>query len=411
MAALAAIAIPTAWPGAPAAQEVRPPAGELSVLQRMEQQFAPEASRAGSGLIQPTGTLDLSYDSNVLARNHVGGDFTASVQPGVEIRSEWTNHSVGLKAQGEARQYAVHTSENQLNGNVAANGRADLAPNAYLVGQAAVQRLHEDRGALVPAQGIRPTPVTVAGFGGGLVIEPAPMGIRIDGSVDAYSFENVTGTLGPINETARNRIVYSLVPRITYAIIPQYDAFIRAVVNRREYNSTRLPDGIARDSTGTGADLGLAYDLPGLAVGEFYVGYLSQDYDRRGLRPIQAVDFGANLLWSPSAATTVRLNLSRSVEESVIPGSPGYLQTAVRLAIEQELMRDIVALGSAAFIRADFAPGNTGTNIYEFSIGARHFLGDGLTVGVEYLFRHRDKMVFLPAYTRQIVGLRLRGEL
>ena len=394
-----------------AAQEVRPPAGEISVLQKMEQQFTPEAARAGSGVIQPAGTLDLSYDSNVLARPHVGDDFAASVEPALEVRSGWTNHALGLKAQGEARQYAVHTSENQMNGSVAANGRADLAPNAYVVGNAAVQRLHEDRGALVAAEGIRPTPVTVAGGAGGIVIEPSPMGFRLDGAIDAYSFDNVTGTLAPINESWRDRVVYSLVPRITYAVIPQYDAFVRAVINRRDYEHANLtPDGIKRDSTGVGGDVGLAIDVPGLAVGEFYLGYLRQDYDRQGLRPIEAVDFGANLMWSPAGATTVRFNVSRSVEESALPGLHGYLQTSVRLALEQELMRDLVALGSAAFIRADFAPGNAGTNIYEFSIGARHFLGNGLTVGLEYLLRHRDKMAFLPAYTRQIVGLRLRSQ-
>ena len=398
--------------GGTLAQDVRPPAGQLSVLQRVEQEFAPEPLRGEGAIIQPAGALDLSYDSNVLARAHVGGDFVASARPEIEMRSELPNHAIGFKAQGEILQYAVHTGENQLNGSAAANGRVDLAPNAYALASATAQRLHEDRGALVPAQGIRPTPYTVVSGTGGLVIEPAPMGIRIDAAVNSYSFENVTGTLGPINETARDRIAYALMPRITYAVVPQYDAFVRAVLNRREYNSTRLlPDGIARNSTGYAGDLGMGFDLRGLTVGEFYVGYLQQDYDRRGLRPIQAVDFGANLVWSPAAATTVRLNLARSVEESTLPGSPGYLQTAVRFAVEQELAKDIVALGSAGFIRADFSPGNSGTNIYEFALGARYFLGGGLTAGVEYVVRHREKMVFLPAYTRQIVGLRLREQL
>ena len=51
------------------------------------------------------------------------------------------------------------TSPHWRNASIAGTGRIDLAPNAYVLTGASYQLLHEDRGALVPVNGIKPTPV------------------------------------------------------------------------------------------------------------------------------------------------------------------------------------------------------------------------------------------------------------
>ena len=385
----------------------------LGVLQGMLNPTAASGLRVGSLIVTPSLGLATSYDSNVFAaRSHGHSDWSAGFLPGIDIDSDWSRHAFSLKAQGEFRQYATFGREDVNNASLAGTGRIDLAPNAYVLTGASYQKLHEDRGALVPINGIRPTPFTVISGKGGFVIEPAPLGLRLDATIDSYAFDNVALFGGGIaRETARDRIVYALEPRISYKIEPQYDAFVRAMVNRRQYNSTREPDGLGRSSTGYAADLGTSLKLPGFAAGEIYLGYLAQNYDAQVAKPITAVDFGGNVEWRPNPATSLRINLGRSVEESAILGSQGYLQTAVRLGVEHEAVRSIVLLGSVSYSHADFAGTAGSSNLYGLSLGTRYAINGMLSAALEYDLGIRASSAALPSYTRQVVELRLRGQL
>jgi hypothetical protein len=393
--------------------EEPPPGGWLSGLRGMLGPDRAPGMRVGGAIVTPSLDMTGSYDSNVFAaRSHGHSDWFAGLLPGLDIDSDWSRHSFSLKAQGEFRQYATFSREDVNNASVAATGRIDLAPNAYVLTAGSYQLLHEDRGALVPVNGISPTPFSVTSGRGGFVIEPAPLGLRLDATIDSYAYDNVRLFGGMIaRETARDRIVYALEPRISYQILPQYDGFVRAVVNRRQYNSTREPDGLARSSMGYAADIGTSLKLPGFAAGELYLGYLAQNYDARLAKRIAAVDFGGNVEWHPSAATALRINLARSIEESAMLGSQGYLQTAVRLGVEHEVIQRVILVGSVSYSNADFA-GATGTsNLYGLRLGTRLALVGTLSAGLEYDLGIRASSATLPSYTRQVVELRLRGEL
>jgi hypothetical protein len=193
--------------------------------------------------------------------------------------------------------------------------------------------------------------------------------------------------------------------------MPQYDAFLRAMVNRRQYNSTRLPDGLERSSMGAGASIGSAFDLPRFAAGELHLGVLGQNYDSKAAKQIVAVDFGGNLEWRPWEPTSLRFNLTRSVEESAMLGSAGYLQTALRLGIEHEVVPRMVMLGSVGYVNADFTGPVGSSNLYQAKFGARYAVAGNLSAGIEYDVGYRASSANLPNYTRHIIELRLRGTL
>jgi hypothetical protein len=397
--------------GAAAAAQEPPPAGSnLSVVQQLLDPPEPTL-RLGSALLEASAELEGAFDSNIRATPHARSDFAAALRPQLSFEAFSPHNAFALKAQGEFRRYLTQPSENVNNVAVAAIDRVDLSSNAYLLGAGGFQLLHEDRGALVAVNGRTPTEYTVASGSASFVIEPSPLGLRLDGRADSYAYNNITTLAGAaFQETGRDRIIYALEPRVSYQIVPQYNAFLHAVVNRRQYNHTREADGLDRDSTGYSVDLGIATHMAGFAEGEIYIGYLRQIYDARAARPIAAVDFGTNLEWRPMADTSLRFNLSRSIEESALPGARGYLQTAVGLSVEHELFRNFVLLGTARYINAGFSDLGT-ANIFDVSLGARYFFAPSLSAGLEYDFRRRISFAALPGYTRQIVALRLRGEL
>jgi hypothetical protein len=373
--------------------------------------------RVGSAIVTPSLDVAGMFDNNVFAASrNERSDWFASFMPALDVESDLPRHAYSLRAQGEFRQYATHTRENISNAGIAGTGRLDLAPDAYLIAGGSYQQLHEDRGALVAVNGINPTPYTVASGKAGFAIDRAPFGVRLDATVDSYAYSNVTLFNGAIvNETARDRLVYALQPRILYRVLPQYDAFLQAVVNRRQYGSARLPDGLGRSSTGWGVAIGSAFDLARFVAGEVYLGYIGQNYRTTVARPIEAVDFGGNLEWRPLPAqlpaTALRLNLSRSIEESAALGSPGYLQTAFRLGGQHEAMPRFVLAGSVGYINADFAGSGGNSDLYEARIGAHYAIAANISAGLEYNVGYRASSAALPNYTRQIIELRVRGQL
>lgn len=387
--------------------------GRLGVLQQHLDTNPAQELRVGSMLVTPMLGVAGVFDSNVFAApKGERADVFASLLPVVDIESDWPIHAFSLRAQGEFRRYATYGRENIGNAGLAGSGRIDLAPNAYLLAGGGYQLLHEDRGALVPVQGVQPTQFTVTSGKAGIVIETAPVGLRLDATVDSYGYNNVSLFGGAIvRETARDRIVYALQPRVSYQVLPEYNAFLRAMVNRRQYNSTREPDGLERSSIGTGASFGSAFELPRFAAGELYLGFLAQNYDSRTAKQIVAVDFGGNLEWRPWEPTSLRFNLTRSVEESAMLGSAGYLQTALRLGIEHEAMPRVVVLGSVGYVNADFSGPVGSSNLYQAKFGARYAVAQNLSAGVEYDVGHRASSANLPNYTRHIIELRLRGTL
>jgi hypothetical protein len=385
----------------------------ISVLQRSIDVDNASGMRVGTAIITPSLEVADTYDTNIFAtsgREH--SDWYASLLPSLAIQSDWLRHSFSLKADGEFRQYDNFSREDVSNVSVAANGRIDLASNAYILAGGGYQLLHEDRGALVPVNGISPTQYTVVSGRTGFVVEPAPLGLRLDATVGSYGYNNAAlfgGAVVP--ENARDHVVYALEPRVTYQVTPQYNAFLRAVVNRRQYTALREPDGIDRSSTGYSADLGTSFKLGGLAIGEFYLGYIRQAYQSRIASPITGVDFGGKIEWRASPEMSLRLDLSRSIEETSILGSPGFMQTALRFGVEHELAPRFLLLGSIGFVNADFGGAAGSSNLYELKLGARYLLSSNFSAGLEYDFGHRASSAALPHYTRQIVELRLRGQL
>jgi hypothetical protein len=414
-----AVAAAIVWAAAATAQAPSPEpvavpdTDQLSVSQRPRTDYGPLGLRVGQFIIDPSLDVQGVYDSNIFASpSKSTADYITDVSPALTVQSDWTRHALGLRLQGEFKEYATHTTENVGNLTAAANGRYDIAQDVYVLGGGGYELLHEDRGSPNPVNGKFPTQYTVSSANAAFVYMPSRLGFRLDSTVDSYAFNNVPADFGPvINETARDRIVYALTPRITYEITPQYNLFVRATVNRRQYNSTRLPDGLDRSSTGYDIEAGTALNLAELVTGEVYAGYLEQDYDQTASHAISGADFGANLLWNMTPIDSVRLNVARSVEESTLTRSLGYLQTTAKLTVEHELLRNVVLSGALSYLNADFQDIPGSSNFYDAIIGGRYYFNHYVSAGLTYDFRYRSSSEFLPRYTRHIVALQLHTQL
>ncbi|MBL7599222.1 outer membrane beta-barrel protein, partial [Escherichia coli] len=84
-----------------------------------------------------------------------------------------------------------------------------------------------------------------------------------------------------------------------------------------------------RDSSGYEALVGVNFEVGAVARGELAVGYISQEYDSAAFSNIDGFGARAQVQWFPTELTTFTVTGSRTIEDSGIVGSGGYLSNGV----------------------------------------------------------------------------------
>jgi hypothetical protein len=390
-----------------------------SVLERPRSDYDPLGIRIGSFLAFPSVGLGETYDSNVFATsNNTKSDFYTTVSPSIAVRSDWNVHALGFSASSNTKRYASHVSENVTNFAVRADGRLDILRNIYAQGGASYQLLHEDRSSPDSVNGKNPVEFHVTSANLSYIHEPGRLGARIDGTVDSYSYNNATASSGAtIQQHDRDRLVYAVAPRISYEIVPGYHAFTKLTGNERDYVQKFDSRGFQRSSRGWEVDVGTAIDLTHVVNGEVFAGYLSQYYDDSRLATDSGFAFGGNLLWNVTQLTSLRATMSRSVEETTQfatinaanVNASGYLQSAIKLAVEHELLRNVLLSGYVDYINADYQGITRTDDQYDANIGGRYLLNRNLSATADLTYSSRSSNVSGVGYDRVVGILGLRA--
>lgn len=364
-----------------------------SVLQRARPDYDPLGATVGSFLLYPSIDLAESYDSNVfVTQTDTKSDLLTTLTPSVQLRSNWNNNALNFITSGQMKRYATQVGENNTNALAGTDGRIDIERNVYLTGRLSYQLEHEDRASpntLVNQK--NPTAYQQVSAGSEYVHEAGRLGLRVAASVDYYTYNNaVTLTNTVVPETGRNRIEYTVGPRVSYEIIPGYAAFFQARGNYRQYMSEFDTNGFDSTSRGYAADVGTAVHLGPTLNGEIFAGWFTQDYNDSRLSPASGPHFGGSLLWNVTQLTSIRASLARTVEESIVVGSSSFVQTAALASIEREVRRNILFNAGLAYILQDFQGiTRTDTN-YQANVGVRYLVTRNLNAGLNVSWAHRS---------------------
>jgi len=390
-----------------------------SVFERARPDYDPLGIRLGGFLAYPSARLAETYDSNVFATtSNTKDDFYTTFSPSIAIRSDWNVHSVALQASSQTKRYVSLVSENVTNFAVSGDGRLDILRNIYARAGAGYQLLHEDRSSADNVNGKKPVEYHVTSASLGYVHEPGRLGARVDATIDSFSFNDATsGTGAPIVQRDRDRIVYAITPRVSYEIVPGYHAFVQASGNVRDYARKTDVNGFHRSSHGYEVDVGTAIDFTHLINGEVFAGYLSQLYDDSRLKDESGIGFGGNLLWNVTPLTSLRATMARTIEETTqfatVGGvnfdSSGYLQTALRLTAEHELLRNVLLSAYVSYVNSDFQGISRTDDQYETNVEGRYLLNRNLSLNADLTYTKRDSNVVGVSYDRVVGMLALKA--
>jgi hypothetical protein len=410
------------WPSGALEPAAVGPEGD-TVFNRPRPDYDPLGLRIGSFLAYPSIGLSETYDSNVFAipgppnSASVRDDFFTTLTPGMSITSDWSRHAVSASIQGESKHYASLQSENVNNFTSDAQGRYDIGTNEYALLQGIYWLQHEDRDSPdAPGTAKHPIEYHVTGANFAYYRMPSRIGIRVDGVLTSYSFNNGTDSVTgqTINQHFRDRIEYVLAPRLTYEIQPGYNAFVRVIGDERQYFSQEIgagPNGenVRRNSHGWEADAGGAIAITSLLSSELYVGYQEEDYENPLLQSVTGISFGGNLLWNVTPLDTIRGQFSQAIAETTLVGASSSVESSVSLTVEHELLRNVLLLGSVGYTRDDYQGVSRTDDTYGVNLGGRYLLNRNWKATADVTYSKRDSTDPTAGYDRVVgtVGLSL----
>ncbi len=348
----------------------------VSVQQRPRPDYEAPGIRTGAFLVYPRLELQAERNDNIFATEDNEVDDTIThVRPELVIESDWSQNFLSAYVRGSINRYSDFESENTEEFAAGTAGRIDVTRLSNIGFGADYNSSFEPRTAPdSPDNAVSPTDLDTAQA---YISASRSAGyVKLSGRADWRMFDYADGRTGAgtvIEQDTRDRDVVSLSGRVDVAVSPETAFFVQATGNERSYDiasTTVLPN---RDSSGTEYLAGVNFELGALARGEIAAGYIQQDFDEAAYEDTDGFAARAQLEWFPSELTTVTVAGGRSVEDSATAGVGGLLSSNLSLAIDHELLRNVILNGRLIWGRDQYQ----GVD--------REDTRGGVTVGATYL--------------------------
>jgi hypothetical protein len=404
-----AAALAPAWP-ASAQEDER----GVSVTERLRPELNPLGIRLDGFLAYPKVALEERYNDNIFSdEQNTNSDFITVVEPSLSIESDWSNHALNLFGKAVVGRYARSESERFDDYSVGADGRLDITRDSVLSALASYSSLHEDRGSPDDVEGNEPTEYTLLSTSALFAQRFNRLTVTLEAGSDRHDFDDVATTRGRANNDDRDRLRARAAIRAGYELVPGYGAFVRASGNRRFYDEGVDDNGFNRDSKGWELVGGLALDLGGITSGELFAGYIEQRYRDSQLDTIGGIAAGAAITWNVTPLTTVTATLSRTAEETTLPGASGFFANGARLAADHELLRNLLLNANLSLTLNDYEGIEREDLVFQAGAGAKYLLNRNFYVTFEYAYTERDSTArgIPDDFSRNIFMIRLEAQL
>jgi hypothetical protein len=300
---------------------------KIILLKERESEKGTEGVTLGSFTFTPSISLIEYYDDNIFAtESQTLDDFVTVVIPAVNVKSNWKEHSLRANAGAEISRYAEFSSENTSNYWLNASGRYDVSKKQNIFGGLGYERKHEDRASPEAEAGEEPTKYDEYSANAGYTAWYGNHQVKLAYSFLEYDFMDVPSLGTVIPNDDRDRAEHGIGLRYQYSYSKKYLPFIQIVQDKRDYKLTPDYAGNDRNSDGTRLNVGLNIKRNNTRT-RIFAGRLERTYDSPAFEDPSETDFGLDHRWKISDNMGLRFNVSRSIQETTLDGSPGYLLT------------------------------------------------------------------------------------
>ncbi|MFZ1414999.1 MAG: outer membrane beta-barrel protein [Defluviicoccus sp.] len=379
-----------------------------TVLTRARPEVDPLGIRVGSFFLFPKLTLEETYNDNIYATNdNETDDFITNIRPEVSLNSDWANHALTLAAGLDQGLYFSNDEADYTDWFTRATGRLDVTRDINIEGGAGFKREHEDPDD--PNFGGSEYPENYYQTDAFLRYNQQIGRFRttVDGTFARLDYENA---IGGVQNQDRDINVFQGGVRVGYEFQPQYQAFVRASGNRREYDTTPDDEGRTRDSSGYAIVGGLAVDLTGVLFGDVFVGYREQFYDDSDEDDFSGPTFGLSLGWNVTPLTTITARVEQTVQETTENNASAYVLTLGSLSVDHELLRNLLLNANASVGEEDYEGTSQTDMIFAAGAGIRYLMNRHFYASLAYRYSSRDGDNSNDDFSQNLIRIGLEGQ-
>lgn len=376
------------------------PRGEVvSVQDRQHPELEPVGIHAGSMVLFPTVTTGVGYTTNVYgADTGAVADGFITVKPQLSLVSQWSRNFLEFTGSADIKRYFTQTKRSEDAYALQTDGRIDLGTGgSTIIGIVHRQHAYEEqysgafpKNAAAPI-GYDQTDVTARG-----TFEFDRLRLIASAKIVDLSFSNsYTLSHQLLDEQYQDRTEYHAAVRAEYAFNSDIAAFAEASYVRSDYHVATDSQPL-RSNNSTRFLVGGNFDLGRLLRGTIGIGYEEHQYDLSFYAPIMGIAFDAQLQWLPTELTTISLQATRKVQDSINANSPGYFASLAQLRIDHELLRYVLLFVETTYERDQFVAIVRRDEQYILRGGATYSLGRHFKLEPSIWYIARDSVGAVP---------------
>jgi hypothetical protein len=329
----------------------------VAVRDRPHPEYEAMGLPAGGFTLYPKLDIITEYTDNVFATaNGAVDDVILRLRPEIAVSTDWSRSSLTAYARSTISQYAEYDSENTVDYDLGAAGRLDVSRAMNLVGGASFGHQSEPRtSASSQLQSEEPIEYDVTSAYVAATRTSGRVKLSGRGDIRDFNYEDgVTSTGVVVDQDDRDRTVSALTGRVDVALSPATALFLQGTANDRDYDVASTLTTAARDSSGFELLAGANFELGAVARGEVAAGYIEQNFDESVYEDLSGLGARVSLEWFPTQLTTVTLTGARTIEDSAIVGSGGYVSVNTALQIDHEFRRNVILSGQVSYGNDDY---------------------------------------------------------
>lgn len=389
-----------------------------AVKDRQQPAFDPEPIRLGTFLVNATGLVGVTSNSNVYAQdNNEESDIIVRIGGEVVGRTNWAVHEIGFDVSAYQNEYMDLSDESAPTLHAGLRGRVDVTRDFSFGGRVFADKAVEQRYEPAGLGGLE-EPIDYTIVGGEVSADYTNDRIRWNNAVGVTSYDyedgRIIGSGAEADQDFRDRDNTYARTRLSYAISPDLAVYGQGTVHDESYGSTQLVGGLPRkrDSEGYTVAAGVDFELQSLIRGDVAVGYLSEDKKDDYFADVDGLSLDARIQWFPSRLTTFTFLGSRRVADTGVFESPSALATTYRAEVDHELRRNLILSAHAGFTDYDYQEIDRADEMSNIGVAAKYKMNK--RVHVDVFARHLSwdssggDVAFVPSYGINLIGVELR---
>ncbi|MDX7953039.1 outer membrane beta-barrel protein [Lichenihabitans sp. Uapishka_5] len=251
----------------------------------------------------------------------------------------------------------------------------------------------------------------VEGFGGTLGVTQGfgRFSVGLHGLVDRTTYDDATLSDGVAVDLAYQNVTdYGAKLRVGYDLKPGLQPFVEVGADERLHDRTVDPSGYRRDSDGTAARLGTAFELFPELTGTVSAGYATRFYDDPRLKTLDGPVADVALAWAATPLTTLSVNGATSFNETTVPGASGIESRTIGAVLSHALFRYLTLSAALIYQNNAYEGAAITENVLTESLKAEYHLSRAMVLTGTLSHQKLKSTIAGSDYTQNVALLGLR---